>query len=77
MINLHTKNSTKLKLLPPREWDRSGKRYASTSKAFKELGFVAKTDINIGIKHTVEWTKKNYDLIKYSIEKHKNMPNEK
>ena len=52
--------------------DRS-KRFASTEKAREELGFVAKVDIEEGIRATVEWTKENYKRIEESINKHEKM----
>lgn len=70
LINEHTGNSTPLDLRPARDWDRSGKRFASTEKAEKELDFVAQVEIGEGIRRTVEWTKANAELIKRSIAKH-------
>lgn len=70
MINELTSNTTPLDLRPAREWDRSGKRFASTDKAEKELGFTAQVDIREGLRRTVEWTKKNRELIAACIAKH-------
>lgn len=70
IINEYTGNSTPLDLRPARDWDRSGKRFASTEKAERDLGFTAQVDIREGIRRTVEWTKDNHDLIKRSIAKH-------
>jgi UDP-glucose 4-epimerase len=70
LINEYTGNSTALDLRPARDWDRSGKRFASTEKAEKELGFTARIDIREGIRRTVEWTKANEELIRYAIAKH-------
>jgi nucleoside-diphosphate-sugar epimerase len=39
IINEYTGNTTPLDLRPARDWDRSGKRFASTEKAARELGF--------------------------------------
>ena len=70
IINEFTGNKTSLDLKPAREWDRSGKRFASTDKAKKELGFQSNVDIRQGLKKTVEWTKVNVMLIKNNITKH-------
>lgn len=70
LINEFTDNKTPLDLRPARDWDRSGKRFASTEKAEAELGFTADVDIREGLRRTVEWTKANADLIKRSISKH-------
>lgn len=70
IINEYTGNKTPLDLRPARDWDRSGKRFASTEKAARELGFIAQIDIREGLRRTVEWTKANRDLIARSIAKH-------
>ncbi len=73
LINEFTENTTPSDMRPARDWDRSGKRFASTDKAKKELGFAAKVKMREGIKKTVEWTKTNKELIKRSIAKHDKM----
>ncbi len=70
IINEYTGNKTPLDLRPARDWDRSGKRFASTDKAQRQLGFTAQVDMREGLRRTVEWTKANADLIKRSIAKH-------
>lgn len=70
IINEYTGNKTPLDLRPARDWDRSGKRFASTEKAAKTLGFTSQVEIRDGLRRTVEWTRANYDLIKRSIAKH-------
>jgi len=45
-------------------WDKSKpdgqpKRMLDTSKALKEFGFVARTDIHAGLRKTIEWYKEN------------------
>lgn len=69
-INEFTGNTTALDLRPARDWDRSGKRFASTTKAERELGFVAGVDIRKGLSRTVEWTRANADLIRRCIARH-------
>jgi len=73
LINEYTGNKTPLDLRPARDWDRSGKRFASTEKAERELGFTAQVDIRDGVRRTVEWTRSNADVIRRSIAKHDKM----
>ena len=70
IINEYTGNPTPMDLRPARDWDRSGKRFASTEKAARELGFSAQIDIREGLRRTVEWTKANQELIRRSIARH-------
>lgn len=70
LINEFTGNTTDLDLRPARDWDRSGKRFASTEKAGRELGFTAQVEVREGIRRTVEWTRANLDLIGRSMAKH-------
>ncbi|RFO98800.1 nucleotide sugar epimerase [Rhodoferax lacus] len=70
LINEYTGNKTPLDLRPARDWDRSGKRFASTDKAARELGFLAQVDVREGVRRTVEWTKANHDLILRNIARH-------
>ena len=44
LINEYTGNATALDLRPARDWDRSGKRFASTEKAERVLGFRAQVE---------------------------------
>lgn len=71
MICDYTGNEGGVELLPKRTWDTSGKRFGSTEKAEKELGFKAKKPLTEGLKTTVEWTKANIDLIERNMAKHK------
>ncbi len=73
LINEFTGNKTPLDLRPARDWDRSGKRFASTEKSEKQLGFTTQVDIREGVQRTVEWTKAHAELIKRSIAKHDKM----
>jgi UDP-glucose 4-epimerase len=73
LINEYTGNTTPLDLRPARDWDRSGKRFASTEKSERELEFVAQVSVREGIRRTVDWTKANIDLIKRSMAKHEKM----
>lgn len=70
IINELTANESPLDLRPSRDWDRSGKRFASTDKSKQELGFASQVGIYEGIKETVLWTKNNYELIRLNIKRH-------
>lgn len=70
IINRLTGNTTPLDLKPARDWDRSGKRFASTQKALSELGYQSSVDIESGLSRTVEWTRQNKELIAAQINKH-------
>lgn len=70
LINEFTGNLTPLDLRPARDWDRSGKRFASTDKAARELDFRVQVGMQEGLRRTVEWTQRNRDLVLQSISKH-------
>lgn len=70
LINRYTENKGGLKLLPKRPWDNSGKRFGSTEKSKRELGFEAKIPVEEGLKRTIEWTRANKDIIEKTINKH-------
>jgi nucleoside-diphosphate-sugar epimerase len=55
---------------PARDWDRSGRRFGSTEKSKREIGFEAEVLIDEGLKRTVEWTKANAALIESRMGKH-------
>jgi UDP-glucose 4-epimerase len=73
LINEFTQNTTALDLKPARDWDRSGKRFASTEKSEQQLGFTAQVNIREGVRRTVEWTKANAEMIGLSIDKHQKL----
>ena len=74
-INELTKSPVSIEMLPKRDWDHSGRRFGSTEKARKELGFEVQVKLHDGLRKTVEWTKQNLDLIDSSIRRHlKHMP---
>jgi nucleoside-diphosphate-sugar epimerase len=70
MINQATGNRAPLDLRPARDWDRSGKRFASNEKAARELDFRAQVPIEEGISRTVDWTRTNRPLIERCIAQH-------
>ena len=69
-INALTGNSTPVDMKPARDWDRSGRRFGSTEKSKREIGFEAEALIDEGLKRTVEWTKANSALIESRINRH-------
>jgi nucleoside-diphosphate-sugar epimerase len=73
LINELTGNTTPLDLKPARDWDRSGKRFASTEKAARELNFSAKVEMREGLRRTVQWTRDNYETISRCISQHAKM----
>lgn len=70
LINTLTHNPAPLEDAAPRAWDRSGKRFAETSKAEEKLGFRAKMDLAQGIKQTLAWTTAHASQIQQAILKH-------
>lgn len=69
-IKQYTQSASTIEYLPKRNWDNSGKRFASTMKSEQELGFKALTNIDEGLKITIQWAKENIDFINKNIEKH-------
>ena len=70
LVNELTGNPAPLDFRPPREWDRSGKRFGSTEKAKRMLGFEARIALRDGLDRTIAWTRKHLPLIGRCIEKH-------
>jgi nucleoside-diphosphate-sugar epimerase len=70
MINELTGNPSPIDFRPGREWDHSGKRFGSTVKSEKELGFRAETPLRAGLEKTIRWTKENMELIESCIHRH-------
>jgi UDP-glucose 4-epimerase len=69
-INALTGNTTPIELKPARDWDRSGRRFGSTEKARREIGFEARTTLRDGLVRTVEWTRRNEATIRRCIAQH-------
>ena len=59
IINEVAGNPTPLEVRPARDWDRSGKRFASTERAERDIGFRSVVDIHEGLCRTVAWMKTN------------------
>lgn len=66
-----TGNKSKIEYLPKRNWDNSGKRFGSTVKSKRDLGFEAKISLAEGLKTTIDWSIKNSEIIEHCINKHK------
>jgi UDP-glucose 4-epimerase len=65
-----TGNAAGLELLPRRSWDHSGKRFGSTSKSQRELGWTATVSLDDGLRRTVDWTRANFTIIRAFVERH-------
>lgn len=70
LINGLTGNGGGIAYMPARPWDHSGRRFGSTEKASRELGFTATVSLDEGLARTVEWTRANLPLIRQCMEKH-------
>ncbi len=70
LINEYSENNAGVEILPKRNWDNSGKRFASINKAEEKLGFKANILLSDGIKKTIEWTRLNMMVIERNILKH-------
>ena len=70
LINTLTGNAAGIEWLPKRAWDNSGKRFGSTAKARRELGWQATVPLQDGLERTVRWTREHLDLIERSIAQH-------
>jgi nucleoside-diphosphate-sugar epimerase len=71
LINELTGNTGGIVFLPQRPWDHSGKRFGSTEKARRELGFTAAVSLREGLLQTISWTRENLPRIRQCIEKHR------
>lgn len=69
-INKLTGNSMPPTVEPRRDWDRSGRRYGDPTKSNEKLGFVADTKLEEGLSKTIDWTKRNLELIKRCMARH-------
>ena len=59
-----TGHQAAIELLPRRSWDHSGKRFGSTAKSERELGWKATTALPEGLARTVDWTRANLEVIR-------------
>lgn len=70
LINQLTNNPTPIEFLPRRDWDHSGRRFGSTEKSKREIGFEAKTGLQEGLEETIRWMKENLKVIESCMERH-------
>ena len=70
LINHLAENPTPIERRPQRAWDRSGKRFGSTAKAARELRFLTKVPLEVGLRRTIAWTRDNLSLIESCILRH-------
>lgn len=63
-------SASRLEIRPRREWDHSGRRLGSTVKARAELGFEAAVGLREGLEQTIDWTRRNLDLVESCIARH-------
>jgi nucleoside-diphosphate-sugar epimerase len=70
LVNELTGNPAPPVVQPRRDWDRSGRRFGSTEKARRELGFAAETPLEDGLRATVAWARDHLDLIDACVERH-------
>ena len=70
LVNELSGNTTPVELRPARDWDTSGKRFGSTEKSRRTLGFEAKVPLRDGLIKTIEWTRANRDVIQRCISQH-------
>lgn len=71
MINELTGNPTPIEWRPRRTWDHSGKRFGSTEKAKREMGFAAQVSLHDGLTQTIAWTRQNLERIEACMDKHR------
>lgn len=70
LINAMAGNPVPEEFLPRRAWDHSIKRFGSTEKAMRCLGFQACVPLEKGIGKTMDWTRRNLETIETCILKH-------
>jgi UDP-glucose 4-epimerase len=53
-----------------RDWDRSGRRFGSTTKAKASLGFDVRVPLREGLDRTIRWTREHTKEIEACIARH-------
>jgi nucleoside-diphosphate-sugar epimerase len=69
-VNALTGNRAGIEWRPARTWDRSGKRFGSTERAFRALGFTAGTALDVGLQQTIAWTQDQLPMIQACVRRH-------
>lgn len=70
MINRMTGSPVPVEIGPRRDWDHSGRRFGSTDKARRTLGFEASVSLEAGLMATISWTADNLAQIDACIARH-------
>ncbi|MGE3992776.1 NAD-dependent epimerase/dehydratase family protein [Pseudorhodoplanes sp.] len=70
LINKLTGNPTPPDIAPPRDWDNSGRRYGDPTKSMNNLGFLARTQIEEGLRQTIDWTRSHLEVIRRCMAHH-------
>ena len=70
LTNELTGNRTPVQFLPGRDWDHSGRRFGSTEKSKRELGFEAQLSLREGLQNTIDWTRENMAMIESCMARH-------
>lgn len=70
LINELTGNLSTVEIVPARSWDHAGRRFGSTTKSQRELGFSAAVSLEEGLRRTIDWTRANLEIIDASMAKH-------
>ena len=66
MINEATGNKAGMRFTQRRKWDTKPRLLASIDRARELIGYEPKTSFEDGLKHTIEWFKKNWEKIEAS-----------
>jgi UDP-glucose 4-epimerase len=70
LVNELSGSSAPLDFRPRRAWDRSGRRFGSTEKAKRMLGFEAQVPLREGLHWTIDWTRGHLAVIDRCIQQH-------
>lgn len=70
-----TESQSVIEFGPVRSWDKSVRRFGSTDKSLRELGFKANVQIRDGLITTIQWIKAEMAQIHGSITQHQAMLN--
>jgi len=63
MINEATGNTAGIRFAQRRKWDTKSRLLASIDRARQLIGYEPRTSFEEGLKHTIEWFRKNWDRI--------------
>jgi nucleoside-diphosphate-sugar epimerase len=63
MINEATGNTAGIRFVQRRKWDTKSRLLASIDRARQLIGYEPRTSFEEGLKHTIEWFRKNWDRI--------------